>query len=277
MSKVSAPAHDTDPLLATRTRPRLEGVRSSRAADLRDETPRAETPRDVTPAARADSDIDAEMLDFVRSFEEKYAELAPSSDAVQYDVNPDDDLFPEFPERFDELPIGRTLTGGATRVLPLARREPELAQPVGQRARQPETAGRADTAVDLDEAILLLRAGEVKRAEAAAARARDRELAGASTEPVETARTMRQRDGVAASAEMRSRPLGTSPTSMDWTTKSHRLQSIAVACAVFALVVGVVGGYLIGRSPDQKASRAKIEVTQQGGMKLRFDSQLPQR
>lgn len=212
------------------------------------------------------------MLDFVRAFEEKYAELAPSSEELQYDVDPDDDLFPEFPESFAELPAGRTLSGGATRVLPLPRREPELAPPQDKRVRQPEVPSESDSARDLDEAMSLLRSGETRRAAAAAS---DRERhTRESAQPVQTTRHQPERDEAAVAGTTPSPGLGVPSPSLDWATRSHKLRSIAVVSAVLALIIGVVGGYVVGRSPEQKASRATIEATQQGGMKLRADSQL---
>jgi hypothetical protein len=59
--------------------------------------------------------------------------------------------------------------------------------------------------------------------------------------------------------------------------ESHRRWPLALAAAGLALIVGIGVGYMMVPGSDSKAGRAKIESSQDGGTRLRFDYDLQHR
>jgi hypothetical protein len=272
MSKLFAPAPDPDALITRRARRRPEGLLAAWKPEAWDE------PRNEPKPNPADSvSMDADMLDFVKKFEESYAGLAPASEEPRPQRGAfGDDLFPEFPEPFDVEPA-RTRT---THSPPAPRREPEL-------LRSPKTIAAVtaqldrrledDGDVDIDEAFSILRAAEGKGASAA------QRAASGSAARIDEQKPPALDSAFEKRREPRAEPIARepaaepSPAGMDWTTKSRRPHSMAVAGGVVALIVGIGVGYVVGRGPNYAASGGRIDASQQVSPQLRLDYDLRKR
>lgn len=208
--------------------------------------------------------LDSEMLDLVQRFERGYAELAPAIEEPTPHAA-SDELFPEFPDIFDEPPAAKPAAGSA-RVFPMPRRDPESGTPAWP--RETPAADRGGD-VDLDEAMAILRASEQRTT---AARADVHE------EPRSTPRAWRSEDVAVRHSEPQAPARQDRASSAaTWTARSHGKRSFALAAAVVALVVGVVAGYLLGHDPSSKSPTSVIESSGQGGTQLKLERNLPQR
>ena len=210
---------------------------------------------DHTAGARSAAsapELDPEMLDLVQRFERGYAELAPADEAPRSPVT--DELFPEFPDIFEEPAAARPAASESRRVVPMPRRdaEPASAAPAWPRETRADAAGE----VDLDEAMAILRAAEQK-SRAAATPGEDEEAAPEARQP------------------RASSPRAEPAPAVQWATRSHATRTIAMAAAVAALAIGVAAGYVLGRGPSVKAPSAPIESSSNGGTQLRLERNLP--
>jgi hypothetical protein len=258
MSKLFASAQPPESWLTRRARPRPDAPHAVRAA----EPPEA-------PAQRASSApaLDADMLNFVQKFEETYAQIAPSTDETLQRADAGD-LFPEFPDIFEELTDKQaadapTVASERVELQPLW--SPDTI-PAPRRERRPEV----EDEIDLDEALSILRAPQVERAEAELRQARDTGRRDEEHTEQATSRYSDTRDPQVARA-----PQAASleaPT--DWSTRSHRPHSIAIAAAVLALVVGISVGYLAGHTPGTSKYTAAVGAGQPSAAKLRLDYDL---
>ena len=219
--------------------------------------------------------LDRDMLELVERFEQSYAELAPSAEEAQR-ASASAELFPEFPDVFEEPAPARHAAPESARVLTMPRRDPEppsaQAAPFTAASQQPRHARTAEVAdVDLDEAMAILRAAE-NRTRPAPAPGVDEEEAPApgaarrAFEPMQNAG-----DATPAVANDATAPAA------DWTTRSHRTHTIAAAAAVVALVVGLGGGYLLGHSPASEPQKSRIGISHAGGTQLKLERELTQR
>ena len=259
MTKFLAAAYAPDPLLVRRGRqehdrhdPDHEPVRPDAGK------------RDVKPDGAA-AGLDLDMLDLITRFEQNYAELAPAREEPQLG-SVDDDLFPAFPEPFEDSPP-RT----RTRTLELARFEPQgsRAAPAAHPQRVESWAAAGDEQAEIDEAFSILKAAEAKGA-AKAQRAADDAQALAAERHVpaaDVARELKPERNTESIAEVER---------TDWAARSHRPRTIALAGGVLVLALGLTAGFIAGRAPHGKP-QATIQTTEQGGTLLRLDPVLRKR
>jgi hypothetical protein len=219
--------------------------------------------------------LDAEMLDLVRRFEKGYAELAPAAEEPPRRDVPAEELFPEFPDVFEEL-TARSVASESARVVPMPRRESEAASqpPAPVPAWQREAAADKGGDVDLDEAMAILRASEQSSRRAPQPQGEHTPVTPRVSAAPPRARFAEQRENPTADAGRRPRAEGPSAVT-DRVTRSQIAWTAATAAAVASLAVGVAAGYFIGRSPSAKPPSAPIESSTQGGTQLRLERNLP--
>jgi hypothetical protein len=233
------------------------------------------TPQSPARNPALDAALDPEMLDLVQRFERGYAELAPTVEEPARQHSPSDELFPEFPDIFDEPPAAKPAAESA-RVFSMPRREAEA--PPAQSAWSPETpAVDRGGDVDLDEAMAILRASEQRVAAPARTNVEEEPMRAPRAAPTAwRSDNVSVRSASSSSAESMARDVRP-PSEASWTSRSHAARTLALAAAVAALVVGVAAGYMWGHSPSQKAPSAVIEKSGQGGTQLKLERSLPQR
>ncbi len=205
------------------------------------------------------------MADLVQKFEATYAKSASATNEAPRRSVSGDDLLPEFeavfPERADKHSAD-TLPAAAT-----ARRAREpLWGPETIPARRPVARPKIEEEIDLDEAISILRAPELERA-----RSEESTTHAANALAGEHATEAQPRTPAKAPQAQQARG------GMNWSTKSHRPHSIAIAAAVLALIIGVVVGYVAGHHPGAVKTAAGSDATQTIKSKLRLDYDLQKR
>jgi hypothetical protein len=230
----------------------------------------------ASPQAR----MDADMLEVVTTFEQVYATLEPPREVDPHAPLLTDDLFSPFPEEFD-LWRSQRRSGEPARVLSVwpEREIVRSVTPTGRVASAPERP--AD--IGLDEAMSILLDAEEK---GRAATARQREIEDAEDEsaspriaeaprPVVRPPTPRPAPAAQPAPALAPKPKPAAQTYFHaWTTRSHRMQSFAIAGAAAALVVGIAVGYTMGRVSDGSSTRARVHASEQGGTHLRVDYEL---
>ena len=230
------------------------------------------TPRD--PRA-----LDPDMLELVEKFEQNYAQLAPAAEEPQ-GGGASSELFPEFPDVFEDPAPARPAAPESARVLTMPRRdhEPAAAHATAfTAAPQPRHGAVADVAdVDLDEAMAILRAAENRTGPAPAPGVDEEEIAAVSTARPTFDSRPDASDAARTDVGRQVHAPGAAPAT-DWTTRSHRTHTIAAAAAVAALMVGLAAGYLLGNSPAAAPQKSPLETSQTGGAQLKLDRELSQR
>jgi hypothetical protein len=220
---------------------------------------------------RQEPALDAEMQEVVQRFEQAYAGFPPDAEeAPPQRPAAAAEPFPEFADVFQDAPPLRATAPDSARVVAMPRREPEAAAPSAPPPRARERAEMDDSAIDLDEAMAILRAPELRSApapqtgiDAEAAKVLASNDAAPRTAPRSTSRRIESEAPTTASS--------------NWARRSHAVRTIAVGAALVALAVGAAGGYLLGRGPLAKSPSAQIDATKQGGTQLRLERNLPQR
>jgi hypothetical protein len=248
MSNSTASAHDDD--RPARPQPGAQGYG---AADAR---------------PQQGSGTDPEIRELVERFEAAFADLGPSVEEARQSPAAEADLFPDFSQDiFEETPAAASVAAESARVFPMPRRDSE---PASRPAPKPAPAGTPapPEEVTLDEALSILRASENRGAGAAQGPAPSFE-ARARAEAGE--RPRQPRPGVRLDAEEEPESRRAAP---DWTTKSHKARSIALAATAAALVVGIAVGYFYGRNPAAQSPSTAIGASQHGGTMLRLDPEL---
>ena len=239
-------------------------------------TPRAA--RDEVIEGEPATALDAEMLDLVQRFEKGYAELEPAAEEHQHRAAAGDELFPDFPDVFADAPPARPPVAESARVVPISRREFE-APAAAAAAPSPASSREPAAEVDLDEAMAILRASELRAPGSSQPDADDREEAAspkpASRGPAEVGSRRRRKAVEAREPQAAARAPERVVPEIDWSTRSKGTRTVAAIASVAALAVGIAGGYLLARAPG-KAPSAVIESSKEGGTQLKLERNLPQ-
>lgn len=262
MSNSSASAHDRD------REARPQPARASHAA-----TPNAAADLRAQPA----SDPEAEIRELVDRFESAFADLGTSTGAedVQRHPEAEADLFPDFSQDiFEEVVAAPSVAAESARVFAMPRRDSEAPKAGAKPAPAPATGPDHRDEVSLDEAFSILRASENRSAGAPAADTAAPAVAQPRPQPNSGERARVREPRAQLEAELEAEPdSGTA----EWTTRSHKVRSIAIAATAAALVIGIAVGYLYGRTPAAQTPSTAIGTSQQGGTLLRLDPELHKR
>jgi hypothetical protein len=177
-------------------------------------------------------------------------------DDLSFELPPD---APKMPSR----PVAETRQAAAEPYLDRARPRPQAAEPV-------DFSHRADEG--LDDAMAVLRAAEARGKVANERTARaiprsdeqpgmDRQRTGAGSKPLP----------IRTEAPAAPEPVAANES---WSTRSRDGWPKVLAAAAVALIVGGGLGYIYGTAPESGASKAKIQVTPDGGTRLKAAQEL---
>lgn len=214
------------------------------------------------------SDVDADLLEIARRFEQAYSALGPTE--PESTAAPDAELFPELPDVFEEPAPARAAAAESARVVQMLRREVEPAPSPSVREPEPNFADD----VNLDEAMAILRASEERGATASRPAADAPRTARAAATARADMPAAAHAPGRSARRDKTVERAAPAPSSSDWATQSRVGRTLALAAAAVALVVGIGGGYLLAHG--SKAKSGLIDSSPQG-THLRLDLSLPKR
>jgi hypothetical protein len=224
-------------------------------------------------AGSSASSVDPEMLELVQRFEESYADLAPIAEEPTRSAPLSDELFPDFPDVFEEAspPPPRRAVPERARVVKMPRRESEAAPVSPQEPAAPLAPLPVEDAgdIDLDEALEILRASEKRGGVAPQPGVDEDEL-----EPRGVAAPAGQSQYVDDRAEVDFGAARAAPR-RDWTARAHGVRTVTIIVAAAALALGVGGGYFLARTGADDGQLGLIGSSAGGGMQLRLDIKLP--
>ena len=245
-------------------------------SNLNDLAPESIAPQAVTIPPEVDTSLDDEMREVVLKFEEIYAELAPTIEDESQPERLRHDVF--------DLPddIGKALQDppppDPVPLRPRMRREPGLASRPAMAGSPPASSAAKEETFDIDEALSILRAAEMKgRVEAREAKDKDDDTVQPFAMPVTRKVSERSEPVLAAAPTSRAVEADQVRPADEWSAKSSNFWSIALIAASIALIVGTGVGYMMGRGQEALAPVAKIKTLPDGGAKLRPDYDLRSR